>query len=107
MAIPLKLSAIDEQDGHPRLVVGPEHEVVDKKLRAAAEKIRQRGVSFIGLESVVLVDPDPRQLLPLPHQFVAAPRVLLLRIEQFEPRGQPLFTCPCRVCRHCSDLLWS
>ena len=35
-----------------------------------------------------------RALLPLPRQLVAAPRELLLRLEQFEPRRNPLFTCP-------------
>ena len=84
----------------PRLVVGPEHEVVDEKLRAASEKIRQRGASFIGVESVGLFDPDPRQLLPPPRQLVAAPGELLLRLQQIEPCGQPLVTCPGLMCGH-------
>ena len=65
-----------------RRVVGPEHEVVDEELRAPAEEVRQRGAPFVGLESVLLVDPDPRQLLPPPRQLVAAPRQLLLLLEQ-------------------------
>ena len=47
-------------------VVGPEHEVVDAELRAPSEEVCQRGAPFIGLESVLLVDPDPRQLLDVP-----------------------------------------
>jgi hypothetical protein len=82
----------------PGLVVGPEHEVIDEKLRATAEKIRQRGAAFIGLEAIRLVDPDPRQLLPPLRQLVAPPRQLLLRREQVEPRGQPLFARPGLVC---------
>ena len=89
----------------PRRVVGPEHEVVDEELRAPSEEVCQRGAPFIGLESVLLVDPNPRQLLPPPRQLVAAPRELLLRLEQLEPRCQPLFTCPGHVFRHRSSSL--
>ena len=59
-------------------VVGPEHEVVDEELRAPSEEVRQRGAPLVGLESILLVDPHPRQLLPPPRQVVAAPRELLL-----------------------------
>ena len=88
-----------------RRVVGPEHEVVDEELRAPSEEVCQRGAPFIGLESILLVDPNPRQFLPPPRQLVAAPRELLLRLEQLEPRCEPLFTCPGRVLRHRSCLL--
>src|SRR6266436_3232669 len=44
-----------------RRVVGPEHEMVDEELRAPSEEVCQRDTPFIGLESVLLVDPDPRQ----------------------------------------------
>src|SRR5213594_2708458 len=64
-----------------------------------------RGARFVGLESILLVDPNPRQLLPPPRQLVAAPRELLLRPEQLEPRCEPLFTCPGHVLRHRSSLL--
>jgi hypothetical protein len=47
--------------------------VVDEELRTPSEEVRQRGVPFIGLESVLLVDPDSRQLLTSPRQLVAAP----------------------------------
>src|SRR5437667_1231870 len=89
----------------PRLVVGPEHEVVDEELRAPSEEVCQRGAPLVGLESILLVDPNPRQLLPPLRQLVAAPRELLLRLEQLEPRGEPLVTCPGHVLRHCSSLL--
>jgi hypothetical protein len=51
-----------------RRVVGPEHEVVDEELRAPSEEVCQRGAPFIGLESVLLVDPNPRQPLTSPRQ---------------------------------------
>jgi hypothetical protein len=51
--------------------------VVDEELRAPLEEVFQRGAPFVGLESKLLVDPDPRQLLPPPRQLVAAPRVFL------------------------------
>src|SRR5205823_2410623 len=89
----------------PRRVVGPEHEVVDEELRAPSEEVEQRGAALLGFESVLLVDPDPRQLLPPPRQLVAAPRELLLRLEQLEPGCKPFFTCPGHVLRHRSSLL--
>ena len=89
----------------PRRVVGPEHEVVDEQLRAPSEEVHQRVAPLIGLESVLLVDPNPRQFLPPPRQLVAAPRELLLRLEQLEPRCQPLFMCPDPVLRHRCCLL--
>src|SRR5438067_10230756 len=89
----------------PRRVVGPEHEVVDEELRAPSEEVCQRDAPLVGLESILLVDPNPRQLLPPPRQLVAAPRELLLRLEQLEPRCEPLLTCPGHVLRHRSSLL--
>ena len=66
--------------------------MVDEELRAPAEEIRQRGASLIGLESIILLDANPRQRLPLPRQLVAAPRVLLFRLEQLDPRSEPFLT---------------
>src|SRR6266481_1933366 len=88
----------------PRLVVGPEHEVVDEELRASSEELCQRGAPLVGLESVLPVDPDPGQLLPPPRQLVAAPRQLLLLLEQPKPGCKPLFTRSGHVCRHRSSL---
>jgi len=56
------------------------------------EEVGQRGVPLIGVETILLVDPYPRQLLASARQLVTAPRELLLRLEQFEPCCQPLFT---------------
>src|SRR5262249_46432507 len=64
--------------GEPESVA--EHEVIDEELRAPPEEVRKRGASLVGLESIRLVNPDPRQLLSAPRQLVAAPYVLLLRL---------------------------
>src|SRR5437667_3781740 len=77
----------------PRLVVGPEHEVIDEELRAFSEEISEGRFSFVGLEAVVLVDSNPGQLLPPPRQLIAAPRQFLLSLEQLQPGRKPLFTC--------------
>ena len=47
-------------------------------------------LAFVGLEAILLVDPDPRQLLPPPRQLVAEPRQLLLLLEQGHPGFQPV-----------------
>src|SRR5271170_7700958 len=80
--------------------VGPEHEVIDQKLRTALEKVRQRGTPAIGFEPILLVDPHPRQLLPPSREFVAAPREFLLSLEQLEPRREPNLTCAGHVHSH-------
>ena len=73
-----------------RRVIGPEHEVIDQELRAPPEQLCQRGVPLIGFEPIFLVDPDPRQLLASPCEFVAAACELLFRLEQHELRRPPL-----------------
>jgi hypothetical protein len=58
--------------GEPESVT--EHEVVDHELRAPSEELCQGGAALIGLESVRLVDSNPRQFLSPPREFIAAPR---------------------------------
>jgi hypothetical protein len=48
--------------------------VVDEELRAPSEEIREERFSFVGLEAILLVYPNPRQLLPPPCPLVAAAR---------------------------------
>jgi hypothetical protein len=88
-----------------RRVLGSEHEVVHEELRAPSEQVRQRSVTFVGLEAVVLLDPDPGKLLPLSSQLVAPPGQILLGLEQLEPRRVPLLTRSRRVLRHLVSLL--
>jgi hypothetical protein len=40
--------------GAARLPVGPEHEVIDEKLRASSEHISEGRFSFVGLEAAIL-----------------------------------------------------
>ena len=56
--------------------------MIDEELRAASEEISEGRFSFVGLEAVLLVDPNPRQLLPPPRQLIATPRQFLLGLEQ-------------------------
>jgi hypothetical protein len=64
----------------PRRVVRPEHEVIYEELRASSEEVCQGGATLVSLESILLVDTNPRQFLPPPGKVVAAPRELLLRL---------------------------
>ena len=72
------------------LVGRPEHEVVDEQLGAAVEEIGERLRAVLGLEPVVLLDRDPRQLAPLPGQLVAAAGELLLLLQQLVALRLPL-----------------
>jgi hypothetical protein len=66
-----------------------EHEVIDEELRASAKEVPWCGASLVGLESIVLVDPNPRQLLPSSRQLVAAPHEFLFSLQQLEPCREP------------------
>jgi hypothetical protein len=70
-----------------RRIVGPEHEVIDEELRAAAEEVLERGVPFV--EPVCLVDSDPRQLLAPTRHLVAETSQLFFSPEQLDPSVQP------------------
>src|SRR5229473_3359054 len=85
----------------PCRVLGPEHEVIDEELRASSEEIGEGRCALVGLEAVLLVDSNPRQLLPPPRQFVATPRQRLFGLEQLQPGRKPLFTCSGLVIGHC------
>jgi hypothetical protein len=64
--------------------------VVDEQLAAAAEQLRQRARAAVGLEAVLLLDANPRQLAPLPCQLVTQAGVLLLPSEQLLAGGRPI-----------------
>src|SRR5262245_65313084 len=74
-------------------VVRAVHEVVDEQLRTSFEQVGEGCRALVGVEPIVLIDPDPGQLLPPPRQFVAAVGELPFGLEQFEPGGKPLVTC--------------
>src|SRR5689334_15937881 len=73
-------------------VVGSEHEVVDQQLRASSEQVGERRGALIGIEAVILLDANPRELLSLLGHFVAATGQLLLGYEQVHPGRKPLVT---------------
>jgi hypothetical protein len=52
--------------GTARLVVGPEHEVIDEKLRAPSEEVFQRGAPFVCVEPILLVRCEPTAVPGLP-----------------------------------------
>src|SRR5450755_964173 len=89
----------------PCRVLGAEHEVIDEQLRASLEEIGERRCALVGVEAVLLVDPDPGQLLPPARQLVAAPGQRLLGLQQLQPGRQPLVTCSGLVSGHCSLLI--
>src|SRR5262245_13263610 len=62
----------------PRLVVRPEHEVVDDQLPAAVEQLRQRAFAVLGVQAILLLERDPWELAALLGNVVAEPRELLL-----------------------------
>jgi hypothetical protein len=86
--------------GTARLVVGPEHEVIDEELRTRSEEICERGGSLVGLEPVLLVDRDRGQLASLLRKLVAEPGVLLFADEELVACGEPFFTCSDLVISH-------
>jgi hypothetical protein len=47
------------------LVRRAEHELVDQELPPAVEQLGQRRLPVLGVEAVLFLDEDPRQLLPL------------------------------------------
>ena len=45
-----------------------EHEVIDEQLRSSSKQLSERRCALVALEPVLLLDPDPGQLLPPPCQ---------------------------------------
>src|SRR5688572_14177682 len=74
------------------LVVGAEHEVVNQELRVSSEEISEGCFSFVSVESILLGDSNPGQLLPPPRQIIARSRQFLLGLEQLESCCEPFFT---------------
>jgi hypothetical protein len=83
----------------PRRVGGPEHEVIDEDLRALPEEVRQRAAPLVGLESILLVGPNPWQFLPSPALINAAATGPLQRCRLVHPPGLSL-RLECFLYRH-------
>jgi hypothetical protein len=77
-----------------------EHEVVDEQLRAALEQLGERPRTAVGLEGVLLVEPDPGKLAPGARDLVTAAEMLLLGRQKGPARGQPLLAGRGPVLRH-------
>jgi hypothetical protein len=58
-----------------RLLAGPHHEVLDKELAAAVEKVCERDLTLWRVEDVLLLDADPGELAPLATDLVALSRI--------------------------------
>src|SRR5436190_1810539 len=86
------------------LLVDPEpvaeHEVVDEQLRAPVEELGKGLLPIVRLEDVLLLDPDPGQLLASACQVVAPAHVFLLGVEQLPPCCQPLVSARGSVLSH-------
>src|SRR5262249_49619181 len=77
-----------------------EHEVVDEKLRAAAEEVGERLRPRNRLELVLLLDRHPGQFPAPAGELIALPHVLLLGVEQLLAGRQPLLSRSHRVFGH-------
>jgi len=95
-----------EAIGHGRagraagLVARPEHEVVDRELRAVIKQLHQGLGALRGLQRVLLVDRHPGKLPPVASELIAHPGELLLPAEQLGASRLPLLTRSDLVIRH-------
>src|SRR5262249_36226106 len=77
-----------------------EHEVVDEQLRTPREQFHEGLLPLDGVEHILLLDPDPRQLASPTRELVAATREFLLLLEQSQSSGQMLPGGACLVRGH-------
>ena len=61
-----------------RFLARTHHEALDEELATAVEEVSERDLSLWHVEDIFLLDPDPRELTPLPADLVALARVGLL-----------------------------
>src|SRR2546421_9316188 len=61
-------------------VIGPEHDVVGKELRAAVEELGERPLPVLGVELVLLLDGNPGKLTSLLGHLLAELGVLGLEL---------------------------
>src|SRR4051812_47659070 len=70
-------------------VVGPEHDVVGEQLRAPVEELGERLLAVLGIEAVLLLDGNPRELTALFGHLLAELGVLGLELGQLIASGLP------------------
>src|SRR4029077_16037875 len=73
-----------------RLILRPEHEVVDDELTLTVEEVGKRLFAIRPFEHVLLPDCLPGQFTPLPAQFIAQASEFFFLRQQFPARLQPL-----------------
>jgi hypothetical protein len=72
--------------------------VIDEQLRAAVEELCQRARALVGLEAVLLLDRNPRQLAALAGELPVETVELLLalaqRVARRTGRNDAAWSCP-------------
>jgi hypothetical protein len=63
--------------------------VVDEQLGASVQQLAERLLAVVRVEAILLLHPHPRQLAPLPREFVVESGVLLLAGKELLTRGEP------------------
>jgi len=63
--------------------------MLDDQLAASIKQIRQRFLAIRSVECVILLNPHPRQLAPLPVNHIAQSRQFLFSGQQSLARSQP------------------
>jgi hypothetical protein len=87
-------------------LAGSHHEMLDKELAAAVEQVGERHFALWPFEDVLLLDPDPRELAPLPTDLVALSRVGLFPLQECHTLLEPLLPRYDSVaCYRCLDCL--
>jgi hypothetical protein len=71
-------------------VVRPEHHVVGQQLRTALEQLGKALLAVLGIEQVVLLHRNPRQLAPLPLDLLVALGLLRLDLGELVAGLLPL-----------------
>src|SRR5512133_1818622 len=81
-------------------VVGPEHDVVGEQLRASVEELGERFLAVLGVELVLLLDRDPREIETPSLDLLVLLRLLGLELGELIPGGLPFLTGSDLVLRH-------
>src|ERR1039457_6190188 len=74
--------------------------MVDEELRTSLEEVDERHRARLGLELILLVDTNPRQILNHSSHFVTSSRQCLLGLKHFGPGIKPFFSCCDLVISH-------
>src|ERR1700694_2241251 len=86
-------------------VVGAEHDVVGEQLRAAVEKLGECLLAVLGVELVLLLDPDPGQIAPRSRDLLVPLRLLGLELGEVVSGCLPFLAGSDLVLGHLNYLL--